>query len=116
MSNIETKPISFLGKNAESFAHHIQLGLEFVGIDMSNFTPCVMTHKDGDKIGFGICQIENDPKTFCCCFEDGLSFGENENSMPINKKQKATELAVLILSAILTKQPVNVPQCPECSE
>ena len=115
-----------LGKNAESFANHIHQGLEFSEINIRNFSPCVIKGrgKNKDEIGFGINQIENDHKTLCCCFEDGLSFGsvcttgfKGENSsLPINKKQKATELAQLILTAILTKQPIDVPQCPECSE
>ena len=105
-----------LGPNARSFQKHLEMGLEAAGVDINDYWPCFMGHKEQEnKIGLGILQIVDKPETFVCCFEDGLTFTEGM-SMPITDEQPASCLAVLVLTSILSGRPIQLPLCPHCEE
>tara|TARA_B100000945_G_C20282522_1_gene549355 strand:- start:146 stop:505 length:360 start_codon:yes stop_codon:yes gene_type:complete len=105
-----------LGPNAKSFQKHIEMGLEAAGVDINDYYPCFMGHKEHrDKVGLGILQVADMPETFVCCFEDGLTFTEGM-SMPITDEQPASCLAVLVLTSILSGRPIQLPECPCCAK
>ena len=115
-----------LGVNAQSFANHLTRGIEAAGLNVDDFQPGIVTHKEDGRIGFAICQLKTNGRTkksvekafetMIVCFEDGIEWLLEgvESSMPINEQQPPSMLAVLFIAATLTKQPIFAPSCPEC--
>tara|TARA_Y100001951_G_scaffold100725_1_gene104576 strand:- start:470 stop:1066 length:597 start_codon:yes stop_codon:yes gene_type:complete len=111
-----------LGPNAQSFAEHIQTGIEWAGLEMSDFKPMVVTHKEDGRLGFAICQLDVNVEpeaaidSMVCCFEDSLEWmlPEITTSMCINEENPSSQIATIILGRILTGEPLHAPSCPCC--
>ena len=111
-----------LGKNAAIFEKHVIAGLDSSGLEVHDYSPGYLTDKKTGEVGFCIQQLslDRDPdlETMVVCFEDRLVWAaHNDGSeIVIKDEQPASFIAVLILAAIWTADPMYPPNCVTCEE
>jgi hypothetical protein len=111
-----------LGKNATIFERHVIAGLDLAGLEVNDYSPGYLTDRETGEIGFCIQQLskEKDPdsETMVVCFEDRLVWFAHDNGseLVIRNDQPASLVAVLVLAAIWTADPMYPPRCQECQE
>ena len=115
-----------LGKNAQSFSDHVCVGLEAGGKDLKDYIMQIVNNNETGEIGFLMSQV---PLSEMCdehtlessesivCWEDKITwhFEEDAPCMIIDKRQSASQCAVLFLGAILTGQTIPAQKCRECA-
>ena len=114
-----------LGKNAAIFQKHVIAGIDSSGLEVHDYSPGYLTDKKTGEVGFCIQQLslDRDPdlETMVVCFEDRLVwaaqlFGNDGSEIVIKEEQPASFIAVLILAAIWTADPMYPPNCIKCEE
>lgn len=111
-----------LGKNAAIFEKHVIAGLDLSGLKVKDYSPGYLTDKKTGEVGFCIQQLslDRDPdlETMVVCFEDRLVWAaHNDGSeIVIKEEQPASLVAVLVLAAIWTADPMYPPNCVICEE
>jgi len=108
-----------LPNNVAVFQDHLALGLECFDLDWFDFRPLTCTHKNyGDGILFSQFEgvSENFAAEFALIVSDSGLHAPRENDigfLPFSNEQPPTKMALLVLSAIVMKRPLNF-EYPHC--
>ena len=121
-----------LGPNAQIFERVVMTGLKEADLSPYEFLPFVAIHPEYPErgYGFGICQLkppkqEKYKKRWCkaletvvVMYEHGIEWNLVDSEAVLvcdeEKEQYAYMLGVLILTHIMTKNPISPPTCPDC--
>ena len=103
--------------NVAIFQDHLALGLECFDLNWFDFRPHTCSNKEyGDGLLFS--QLDDSHKE-CCQAENSLIVSNeglhlpNKKILPFSNEQPPTKMAMLVLSAMVQKQPLHF-ECPEC--
>ena len=102
-----------LPHNVAVFKDHLEQGLKCFALDWSDFRPIVCNHEDyGEGILFSQLKGVSESAAACCALvvsNTGLHAPRQEGQgfMPFNNKQPPTKIALLVLSAIVMKKPLD---------
>jgi len=105
-----------LPPNVKVFQDHLALGLECFDLDWFDFRPHTCKNKEyGNGLLFS--QLKGVSAKFAAKFSiivsnEGLHL-PNEKILPFTNEQPPTKMALLVLSAMVNKQPLHF-ECPEC--
>ena len=103
--------------NVAVFQDHLALGLECFELDWFDFAPMTCKHNEyGDGIAFSQydkhhadhCKAE-----YCLIVSDTGIHMPEKSLLPFSNEQPPTKMALLVLSAMVTEQPLHF-ECPEC--
>jgi len=102
-----------LPHNVAVFKDHLEHGLKCFELDLFDFRPIICNHKDYGK-GVLFSQLKGVSEAFAAEFalvvsDTGLHAPRQEGQgfMPFNNKQPPTKIALLVLSAIVMKKPLD---------
>tara|TARA_R100001460_G_scaffold33829_2_gene66044 strand:+ start:610 stop:969 length:360 start_codon:yes stop_codon:yes gene_type:complete len=106
-----------LPPNVAVFQDHLALGLECFDLDWFDFRPHTCHNKEyGDGLLFS--QLDKKHSAECAgensliVSNEGLHL-PNKKILPFSNEQPPTKMALLVLSAMVTEQPLHF-ECPEC--
>lgn len=104
--------------NVKVFQDHLALGLECFELDWFDFAPMTCKHDEyGDGLAFSQYGKRHRKlhanKNYTLIVSNEGIHTPNEKILPFTNEQPPTKMALLVLSAMVNKQPLHF-ECPLC--
>ena len=110
-----------IGPFARRFCEYLEMGLDLMGEEFSNFQPHFVQHEDK---GTGLLFSQLNPEVYgieqatdysVIAFEEGVSHPDG-SLVGFSNEQTPEKVALLYMAALLKESPVNCPKCGTCLE
>ena len=100
------------------FLDHLECGLDCFGEDLFDYQPCTMTHNE-HGVGLLFSQLSKKEFNNIDMADSSLIVSKKgvhlkkEKILFFSNEQPPTKLALLVLSAMITQEPLHF-DCPQC--
>ena len=93
------------------FLDHLECGLDCFGEDLFDYHPCTMTHNE-HGVGLLISQLSKKADSSLIVSKKGVHL-QKDKILFFSNEQPPTKLALFVLSAMITQEPLHF-DCPHC--